>query len=219
MGLFRTFFNQTRKPMGFLGAVMLNRMNAGHAKLSDWGMGQLPPLSPEQVAELGCGGGRNIAALLRRYPGAVVTGVDYSPLSVEKARKTNRRAVGEGRCTVQEGSAAALPLDADRFDLATAFETIYFWPGLEDCFREVYRVLKPGGVFLIVNESDGADAVSLKFETIIDGMKTYTPEAVEHALDAAGFVRVRHAHHENRPWIAVLAEKPEAERQAGHEEN
>lgn len=33
------------------------------------------------------------------------------------------------------------------FDAVTAFETIYFWPDLPKCFREVYRVLKPGGTF------------------------------------------------------------------------
>ena len=30
------------------------------------------------------------------------------------------------------------------YELATAFETIYFWPGLEKCFAEVARILKPG---------------------------------------------------------------------------
>ena len=44
------------------------------------------------------------------------------------------------------------------YELATAFETIYFWPGLEKCFAEVARILKPGGIFMIVNESDGTDA-------------------------------------------------------------
>ena len=39
-----------------------------------------------------------------------------------------------------------LPFVENSSDLVTAFETIYFWPGLADCFREVYRVLKPGGM-------------------------------------------------------------------------
>ena len=38
MGLFRKYVNQTRKPEGFLGKLMIGGMNGGHAKLADWGM-------------------------------------------------------------------------------------------------------------------------------------------------------------------------------------
>ena len=81
------------------------------------------------------------------------------------------------------------------------------WPGLETCFAEVCRVLKPGGTFLICNESDGTDETGLKFETIIDGMKCYTAEALTTALKAAGFSEVRTDRHPNRPWLAVVAGK------------
>ena len=36
MGILKQFFNQTRRPEGFLGKVMLRGMNPGHAKLADW---------------------------------------------------------------------------------------------------------------------------------------------------------------------------------------
>ena len=41
MGLFRKYVNQTRKPEGFLGKMMVNGMNGGHAKMADWGMAHL----------------------------------------------------------------------------------------------------------------------------------------------------------------------------------
>ena len=207
MGLFRDYVNQTRKPEGILGRLMLNGMNAGHAKLSDWGMSNLPAISPAEIADLGCGGGRNAAALLKKYPSAKLTALDYSPLCVERTRKYNARAVAAGRCAVQQGDVSALALQAEAFDLATAFETVYFWPGLEACFGEVRRILKPGGIFLIVNESDGTDKASLEFEKIIDGMKTYTAEQLQDALKGAGFSKIRIFHHDSKPWLAVLAEK------------
>ena len=95
----------------------------------------------------------------------------------------------------------------ESFDLATAFETVYFWPGLEKCFGQAAKVLKPGGTFLICNESDGTDPTSAKFEKIIDGMKNYTPQEIEAALKAAGFSEVEIDHHPTKPWIAVLAKK------------
>lgn len=87
------------------------------------------------------------------------------------------------------------------------FETIYFWPGLERCFSEVARVLKTGGSFMIVNESDGTDSASLKFEKIIDGMKCYTIDDIISALTAAGFTDIKSFHHETKPWITVIATK------------
>ena len=78
MGLLKSFFSQTRKPEGVLGKLMVNGMNgSGHAKLADWGMAHLGGIAPSNIAELGCGGGRNAAELLRRYPRAKLTALDY----------------------------------------------------------------------------------------------------------------------------------------------
>ena len=207
MGLFKDFVSQTRKPEGFLGKMMVSGMNTGHARLADWGFSHLPPIEPERAVDLGCGGGRNAGEMLKKYPKAHVTAVDYSALSVDKAKDYNRAMIIAGRCTVQMGDVSDLCLPAGTFDLATAFETVYFWPGLEKCFGQVAKILKPGGVFMICNESDGTDPASLKFEKIIDGMKNYTSEEIEAALRAAGFSEVTSDHHPSKPWITVLARK------------
>ena len=186
---------------------MIGGMNGGHAKLADWGMGHLSDLAPDAIIELGCGGGRNANALLKRYPDAKLKAVDYSALSVEKTKAYNRELIGAGRCAVLQGDVKALPFADGSFDLATAFETVYFWPGLETCFAEVCRILKPGGTFLICNESDGTDETGLKFEKIIDGMKCHTVEELSSALKAAGFSSTTVDHFANKPWITVLARK------------
>ena len=207
MGLFKSFVSQTRKPEGFLGKIMVSGMNAGHAGLADWGFAHLPALTPERAADLGCGGGRNAGEILKKYPKAHVTAVDYSALSVEKAKAYNRAMIAAGRCEVLQGDVSDLRLPAETFDLATAFETVYFWPGLEKCFGQAAKILKPGGVFMICNESDGTDPAGVKYEKIIEGMKNYTAEEMEAALKAAGFSEVTSDHHPSKPWITVLAKK------------
>ena len=207
MGLFKKFVSQTRKPEGALGRLMIGSMNGGHAKLADWGLSHLGDAAVTNIAELGCGGGRNAGELLKRYPAAQLTAVDYSELSVAKAREYNKALIAAGRCRVVQGNVAALHFPAESFDLATAFETVYFWPGLRECFAEVWRVLQPGGRFLVCNESDGRDAAGLKFEKIIDGMKCYTAEQLSQALREAGFREAAYYHHPDRPWLTVLAEK------------
>lgn len=207
MGVFKNYVSQTRKPEGFLGKIMLGGMNSGHAKMADWGLSHLPDIAPEKAIDLGCGGGRNAGELLKKYPKAHVTAMDYSALSVGKAKDYNKPMVAAGRCEVLQGDVSDIRLPAGTFDLATAFETVYFWPGLEKCFAQVAKVLKPGGYFMICNESDGTDPTSLKFEQIIDGMKNYTAEEIEAALKAAGFSEVTSDHHPSKPWITVLAKK------------
>ena len=182
-------------------------MNGGHAKVADWGMSHLEDTAASAIAELGCGGGRNAAELLKRYPNAKLTALDYSEISVEKTRKNNEKFISAGRCAVVQGNVRELPFEAEIFDLVTAFETIYFWPGLETCFAEVCRVLKPGGVFLICNESDGMDKTSLKYERIIDGMKCYTAEQITAALTTAGFSEVKTDRHPDKSWLTVMAGK------------
>ncbi len=207
MGLFKSFVSQTRKPEGFLGKMMVSGMNTGHAKLADWGFTHLPAITPERAVDLGCGGGRNAGEMLKKYPKVHVTAVDYSALSVEKAKAYNKAMIAAGRCSVEQGDVSDLRLPAAAFDLATAFETIYFWPGLETCFGQVAKILKPGGIFMICNESDGTDPTSLRFEKIIEGMKNHTAEEIEAALRSAGFAEVRSDHHPSKPWITVVARK------------
>ena len=142
-----SFFENTRKPVGLGGKIMVAMMNLGYSAMAEWGMRFLQPAPDAMVLDCGCGGGANIKTLLKLCPNGKVQGIDYSADSVEKARKVNARAIAAGRCTVQQAIVAELPFEAEQFDMVTAFETVYFWPELAQNFREVYRVLKPGGIF------------------------------------------------------------------------
>ena len=99
-----SFFEHTRKPQGLGGKLMVNAMNLGHRALSDWGF-QFLPLAPDaRVLDCGYGGGANLAKLLKACPDGIVKGIDYSPVSVEKAQELNRKAIQAGRCVVAQGS-------------------------------------------------------------------------------------------------------------------
>ena len=208
MGILSKIFSNTRKPEGFFGRMMVNGMNGGgHAKLAEWGLSEVSITENADILDVGCGGGANIARLLRRAPKGGVTGIDYSPVSVKKSREVNAKAIAAGRCQVVEGSAAALPFEEGSFDLVTAFETVYFWPEIEKCFAGVHRTLKEGGHFVIVNEDDGLSGNNEKWEKLIDGMHTYTPDEFRTHLSAAGFRDIAVRSDEQRHWLCVTAEK------------
>lgn len=184
-------FNNCRKPEGLLGKIILRGMNFCHSPAHRWGRGHLYLHGNERILDVGCGGGSNIAAFLKMSPTVKVVGVDYSEESVRYSLKLNAKAVGEGRCKVVQGNVLQLEFGDDEFDIVTAFETIYFWPDIVKSMREVHRVLKPGGIFLICNETDGTQASANRWADIINGMTNYTKESLNSILLQAGFKDIR----------------------------
>ena len=201
-----SFLENTRKPAGLGGRLMVSMMNAGHRALAAWGLRFLKLTPDAKVLDCGCGGGANLKTLLKRCPQGIVKGVDYSVVSVEKARKLNQTAIRGGRCVVWQGSVAELIFAADWFDAVTAFETVYFWPDLEQSFREISRVLKPGGTFLICNECGGDRVQDEKWTQRIAGMTIYKDTELRATLEQAGFHDVE-IHKNEKGWLCLLARK------------
>ena len=201
-----SFFENTRKPEGLAGKIMVFSMNVGHRALAQWGMRFLPETMNAAVLDCGCGGGANIRTLLKKYPDGSVKGVDYSPVSVEQSAKLNRAAVKEGRCEVLQASVTALPFENEQFDLVTAFETAYFWPDLLQSFLEVRRVLRPGGMVLICNECSGDTDKDEKWTQVVQGMRIYKDVQLREVLQQAGFCRVQ-IHKNEKGWLCVTAQK------------
>ena len=102
--------------------------------------------------DIGCGGGANVKRLLAKTPYGKVTGIDYSEISVIKSQKINKEEIENKRCEILQGNVMKLPFGNETFDIITAFETIYFWPDISGAFKQVYRVLKNTGTFMICNE-------------------------------------------------------------------
>lgn len=202
-----SFFENTRRPQGFGGRVMVSMMNIGHRALASWGL-QFLPLEPDaRILDCGCGGGATIKRLLKQCPQGIVKGIDPSAVSVETARDVNEKAIQAGRCVVWQGSADSIIFASGWFDAVTAFETVYFWPELPRCFREVHRVLKPGGTFLICNECGDA-ASGGKWEKRIPGMTVYTGSQLKGFLEQAGFRQVE-IRSDEKGWLCVTGQKRE----------
>ena len=201
-----SFFENTRKPVGFGGKIMVAMMNIGHSAVARWGLQFLNAAPDAKVLDCGCGGGANIKRLLKKCPEGIVKGIDYSPVSVEKSKKVNEAAIAEGRCAVLQGSVADMVFAGNWFDAVTAFETVYFWPELAQNFREVYRVLKPGGIFFICNEANGETTKDDKWTQIIDGMTIYTDTDLKVYLEQAGFCQLQ-SHKNKKGWLCVIARK------------
>ena len=174
-----SFFENTRKPVGLGGKIMVAMMNLGHSPVARWGLRFLELAPDARVLDCGCGGGANIKRLLKKCPQGIVRGVDYSAVSVEKARNLNRTAIQKGRCAVWQGSVEHIIFAKDWF--------------------------KPGGTFLICNESNGDTDKDEKWTEIIGGMTIYKDIELKAYLEQAGFHDVQI--HKKKSWLCITARK------------
>ena len=199
-------FVNAKKPKGRMGRMMASGMNGGaHERLARWGMTHFEVRG--DVLDIGCGGGGNISRMLPMEGVTSVKGLDYSEVSVAKSKEVNAAAIADGRCEIVQGDVRDMPFLDCSFDTVTAFETVYFWPEIGETFKQVYRVVRPGGLFAVTNESDGEDKSAVKYQRMIDGMNLYTPERLKELMEAAGFTGIEIYRYEEKPWITVVGRR------------
>jgi len=101
--------------------------------------------SGEAILDVGCGAGVDllIAAGLVGWKGRV-GGLDLTPEMAEKAR-ANLRRIGLPNVEVAVGAAESLPFEDASFDVVISNGVLNLSPVKEQAYRELYRVLRPGG--------------------------------------------------------------------------
>ena len=104
------------------------------------------PVNPgESVLDIGSGAGFDlIMASLMVGPRGSVTGIDLTPAMVDKARE-NLKAAGITNADVIITGVEDMPCEDGSFDLITSNGVLNLSPLKEKSFREIHRVMKPGG--------------------------------------------------------------------------
>ncbi len=133
-----------------------NRTNWGYIAtkaLSDWALLSRIDLAGRRVLNIGCSEPIDELWLVRKAGEWVA--VDYSPRSIDAARTILENELAtplRERVSLVTADARSLPFEAESFDVVLAFSTIEHIPGgadREKVLREVKRVLRPGGHFII----------------------------------------------------------------------
>lgn len=97
----------------------------------------------KKVADIGCGTGYGTVHLAKFAKEA--TGVDYSAETLTESRKLY---ADVANLNFVDGKVPPIPLENESMDVVTAFQFIEHITNPVDFIQDVYRILKPGGVFL-----------------------------------------------------------------------
>ncbi|PIG90360.1 putative S-adenosyl-methionine-sterol-C- methyltransferase [Aspergillus arachidicola] len=154
----------------------------------------------DKVLDLGCGRGR-VAAHMTQYSGAHVTGLNIDPNQIAQARSYNEKlGFKDNRFIVQDFNSLPLPFEDETFDAFYQIQAFSLCKDLPALFREIFRVLKPGARFSMLDwvslpdyDPSNPEHVQLmrRVKPLIGAVGTPTPKILENALTDAGFTVTR----------------------------
>lgn len=148
----------------------------------------------ETVLDLGSGAGFDCFLAARQVgPAGRVIGVDMTDAMLEKAR-SNAAKSGLSNVEFRKGDIEALPVDDNSIDVVISNCVLNLVPAKDQAFREIARVLKPGGRLAVSDmawEIEPSAAVRTNLEALVGciGAALVLDDYVSR-LERAGFARV-----------------------------
>ena len=126
--------------------VVWNMGKEENTRYLDLAMAGIPEDFSGKMLEVPVGTGVLTMPVYKTLPHADITCLDYSADMMAVAQ---HRAEKMGLCNVRfrQGDVGALPFEDESFDLVLSLNGFHAFPDKEAAYREVFRVLKPGGIF------------------------------------------------------------------------
>ncbi len=119
----------------------------------------LPAEGPKMALDVACGTGDVSFRLHKLFPNAHITGLDLSAgmLEIAKKKLEGMSLSAQKHITFLEGDSLKMPFPDDTFDLVTVAYGVRNFEHLEAGYREMRRVMKPGGVICVIELSEPAN--------------------------------------------------------------
>ncbi|XP_062005135.1 cycloartenol-C-24-methyltransferase-like [Rosa rugosa] len=148
-----------------------------------------------KVLDVGCGIGGPMREITR-FSGASVTGINNNEYQITRAKELNHLAGVDETCNFVKADFMNMPFPDSTFDAIFAIEATCHAPNVFDCYKEIYRVLKPGQCFAAYEWciTDSFDRTNHEHQRIKGEVELgnglpeiRSKEQCIHALNVAGF--------------------------------
>ena len=176
--------SQLKHPTGEKGIEMGNMMNETNINMTRHSIQNLQIEAGNKILELGHGNAGHVQFIFEQAENIKYYGLEMSELMFQEARQINRNFVSQKQAFFSLYDGKVIPFQDDFFDKIFTVNTIYFWQEPEKLLLEIYRVLKPNGVFCITfaEESFMKQLPFTKFE-----FELYSTEKVEQLVQKTLF--------------------------------
>ena len=119
--------------------------------LIDYCVGKLPSLEDKMILDIGCGNGVLALYVAGNYQPDKIVGVDLNAGNIEIAiREKNRRNIDNVEFMIADAQDLS-DIESNSFDVVVNIESAFHYPNKNMFLGEIYRVLKPGGNFVVAD--------------------------------------------------------------------
>jgi cyclopropane fatty-acyl-phospholipid synthase-like methyltransferase len=185
--ILRIFEKQFRKPTGYWGNVVANKMLRNNRTEYEKIIETLEIKPHSKLFEIGYGPGYGLSRVLSEY-NCTVTGLDYSELMYKRASKRNAIVIEKGRAELYYGNFLDEHWDFKDYDLVYCVNVVYFWDDLVLPFTKIRNMLSDDGAFCFymvkpefIKKQKMSDSGIFNYHTIEDAVA---------ALEKAGFKNI-----------------------------
>ncbi|MBU2710788.1 class I SAM-dependent methyltransferase [Zooshikella harenae] len=121
------------------------------------------------VIDIGCGTGCALRHAAKQVTQGVLIGIDPVPRMIEIAREKTTSDSTANNIIFKVGSAEDIPIENNSADFILAFDSFDHWENQQQGLKEIHRVLKPEGCFIVVKDGglpNGTEARQSFLETL-----------------------------------------------------
>ncbi len=202
--LFERFINkQLGHPSGVFSGLVAAFMNRVTSHINDATIQLLEIKPTDRVLDIGFGGGATMGKMVKLAPDGLVAGIEISEAMLKRGKKKFGNLISQRKVDIIEGSVSKIPFEDDWFDKVSTVNTIYFWPDPAAGMKEIIRVMKPKGRFVLTYFTKEM------FHSTQYGFNIYPEEQLHKLLSQAGFVDIeaKHIQHPRFATALIIANK------------